>query len=479
MKKGFYPVLIAFLVLSGLILCAPAAQAYEGNCVCAGCDRPCGSGHASNCPYAPGGGTGGGGGGGGGGGSIERAPIFVAPVGMACGVFGGGIWYFKQMAGSFKKDMFLDSYNKFLKADPSDEWAADAFTFGLRMGGIPWLALYVPTGPIRYGVSSVYKAATKPSPPKPKPIDPNIAVYDLIARNYSDLARFNDVELKKAQGTVEAAKMRCTKMLDTFIAENQELRALKEKEGVNAARLKAVKLLDVYSKARAEKKKLALTLAQDIRMKQAEIDEAIKNANPASFFVDYKLARHEMSLDNALKDETLPQGVKDSLNRELKYTKLVQNGKFAYDAGKNAVEIVQSYNKAAAEGKDATQWLEDREAREKIWRLQLKCLSKPLSGWAGIGVGAAETAMDTAYAITASVKLGGVIDDEIATLERLRTAQTGHDALADDWDELNNKVMAAEVSEATIRSRGDQYRKMQKENENNAQRLRVLGRQFK
>lgn len=476
MKKGFSRMLIAFLVISGLMLGTTTASAYEGNCVCAGCDRPCGSGHASGCPY---GGGGGGGGDEGSGGSIERAPIFVAPVGIGCGIFGGGIWYFKQMAGSFKDKSFLDSYNNFLKADPSDEWAADAFTFGLRMGAIPWLALYVPTGPIRYGVSSVYKAATKPSPPKPKPADPNIAVYDLIAKNYADLGKANDIELKKAKDGVEAATAMRTRMLDEFIAGSRELRELKEKEGIDAAREKAGKLLDVYSKARAEKKKLMQTLSHDIRMKEAEIDEAIKNANPLSFFADYKLARHEMSLDKMLEDKSLPQGVQDSLNRELKYTKLVQNSKFAYDAGTNAYEIVQSYNKAAAEGKDATQWLEDREAREKIYRLQLKCLSKPLSGWAGIGVGAAETTMDVAYAVTASVRLGGVINDEVATLEKLRTAQTFHDTLADDWDELNNKVMAAQVKKAAIQKRGEQYKKMEKENTSNAQRLRALSWEFK
>lgn len=481
MKKGFYPILIAFLIVSGLMLCAATASAYipDPQCACAGCDRPCGSGHASSCPYGGGGGGGGGDGGSGGGASFERAPIFVAPVGIGCGIFGGGIWYFKHMSGSFKNQSFLDSYNKFLKVDPSDEWAAGAFTFGLRMGGIPWLALYVPTGPIRYGVSSAYKAATKPSPPKPKPVDPNIAVYDLIAKNYADLGKANDAELKKAQGTVEAAKIRRTKMLDDHIEGSQELREIRDKESIDAARARAEKQLDVYSKARAEKKKLALALTQDIREKDAAINEAIKNANPAGFFVDYKLSRNEMRLDKALKDETLTQGVKDSLNRELKYTKLLQNGKFAYDAGSNAVEIVQSYNKAAAEGKDATQWLDDREAREKIWRLQLKCISKPLSGWTGIGVGAAETAVDTAYAVTAGIRLGRVIDAEMATLEKLRTAQVFHDAMADDWDEVNIAVRAAEVNEATIRSRGEQYKKMQKENEDHAKRLRVLGWNFK
>lgn len=480
MKKRFCQMLITLMVLSGLILGTTTASAYEGNCVCAYCDRPCGSGHASSCPYASGGGGGGGdSGSSGSGASFERAPIFVAPVGMVGGVFAGGVWYWKQMAGSNKKDFFIDSYKSFLSVKPSDEWAAGAFTFGLRMGGIPWLALYVPTGPIRYGVASAYNAATKPSPPKPKPIDPNIAVYDLIAQNYAALGKTTDEELKKAKGNVETARMRCTKMLDVHIEASLELREIREKEGIAAARERAEKQLEVYSKARAEKKKLALAMELSIHEKDARIREAISNADPASFFADFNLSRTETHLEKTLEDKALPQGVKDSLNRELKITKLLQNGKFAYDAGADVVDIVKSYKKASEEGKDATQWIEDREAREKVWRLQLKLLSKPLSAGPGTAVGAAETAVDTAYAVTTGVLLGRQIDAEMATLEKLRSASVFHDAMADDWDEVNIAVRAAEVSEATIRSRGEQYKKMQKENEDNAKRLRVLGWEFK
>lgn len=475
MKKRFYPMLVACLFLSGLILGATTASAYipEPNCVCGYCERPCGSGHAPNCPSY----NGGGGGGddserSGGGASFERAPIFVAPVGMVGGVFAGGVWYFKQMAGSLKEDFFIDSYQNFLKVPDSDGYASGAFTFGLRMGALPWMALYVPTGPIRYGVVSAYKAATKPSPPKPKPVDPNIAVYNLIAQNYAGLSKTNDEELKKAQGNVETAKMRRTKMLDEHIEGSRELREIREKEGIDAARARAEKQLEAYSKARAEKKKLALTMTLSIREKDAQIKAAINNANPAGFFADFNLTKTEMHLNTALEDKTLPQGVKDSLNRDLKYTKLLQNGKFAYDAGSNMVDIVKSYQKASEEGKDATQWLEDREAREKVWRLKLKLLSKPLSGNVGIAVGAAESAVDTAYAITAGVKLGRLVDAEMATLEKLQSAQVFHDAMADDWDEVNIHVRAAEVNEATIRSRGDQYKKMQKENESYANALR-------
>ncbi|MCE5275026.1 MAG: hypothetical protein ABFD70_00080 [Syntrophaceae bacterium] len=483
MKKRFYALLITVVVASGIMMSTATVSAGdipEPNCVCAYCGRPCGSGHAPGCPYySEGGGSGSGGSErSGGGASFERAPIFVAPVGMVGGVFAGAVWYFKQMTGSLGDDFFIDSYQKYLSVPASDEWAAGSFTFGLRMGGLPWMALYVPTGPIRYGVASAYQAATKPSPPKPKPVDPNIAVYDLIAQNYANLSKTTGEELKKATGNVETAMMRRTRMLDEHIEGSQELREIKGKEGIAAARARAEKQLEAYSKARAEKKKLSWTLTQSIREKDAQLNDAINNANPASFFADLNLTKTEMHLEKALEDRTLPQGVQDSLKRELKYTKLLQNSKMTYDIGSNVVDIVKSYNQAEAGGKDAAQWIEDRQAREKVWRLQVKLLSVPLSGGASIAAGAAESAVDTAYAVTAGVKLGRQIDAEMATLEKLKTAQVFHDAMADDWDEVNISVRAAQANEETIRSRGDQYKKMQKENEDNAKRLRALGWKF-
>lgn len=62
MKKCFYSVFIALLVLSGtvisgIILSTPQpafSEAPEPNCVCAECDYACGSGHATTCSsYRP------------------------------------------------------------------------------------------------------------------------------------------------------------------------------------------------------------------------------------------------------------------------------------------------------------------------------------------------------------------------------------------------------------------------------------------
>ena len=52
MKKCFNSLFVTLLVLAGLII-SPTNVLAQPNCVCAACNRPCGSGHASNCPYAP------------------------------------------------------------------------------------------------------------------------------------------------------------------------------------------------------------------------------------------------------------------------------------------------------------------------------------------------------------------------------------------------------------------------------------------
>lgn len=53
MKKYFNPLFTTVLVLSVLIMSTTTVFSEVINCVCASCNRPCGSGHASNCPYRP------------------------------------------------------------------------------------------------------------------------------------------------------------------------------------------------------------------------------------------------------------------------------------------------------------------------------------------------------------------------------------------------------------------------------------------
>jgi len=467
----FVRFLIVFLV-AGLLIGTTTVSAGgipEPQCACGYCDRPCGSGHASTCPSYNGGG-GGGDSGGGGGGDITNAPIVVAPVGFIGGLFMGAGWYFEEMAGNFPKTGFLDSYGNYVSVKSDDDAFNKPFNFGARLGGLPWLALYLPSWPIRAGIAAIADAASRPSPPKP--VDPNIAVYELIAKNYSLLNKTTDQELKKAQGDVEAALMLRNKFLDTFINDSSELRGLRQKEGVDVARAKAQKQLDAWSKARDEKQKLSMALVNSMQDKYAVIRAANDAVGPIGSSGDLGMYGTEKHIDDLLMDKSLTQGVRDSLLRGKKITDLLGKGKTAFDIGSNLVGIWDSYGKAERGGEDTTQWLAHRETREQVWRLRMKLLTAPLSGTAGAAVSATETAMDIAHATATGVLLGRQIDADLALLEKLKTANVFQDAMADDWKRVTTSVKAAEEIEGVIRQRSNQYKKMQKENETHARNLR-------
>lgn len=91
------------------------------------------------------------------------APIFMMPAGCIGGVFMGGHWYFKKMSGDYPTTNFFDDYIKHQKIDNENAFNAGAF-----VGGIPWLALYAVTGPIRHGVVAISKAVNTSSSPKPR-----------------------------------------------------------------------------------------------------------------------------------------------------------------------------------------------------------------------------------------------------------------------------------------------------------------------
>jgi hypothetical protein len=143
-----------------------AANIPEPNCACAYCNRPCGSGHASNCPYNQGGG---------GGGRETKsdplsAPILTVPVGCLVGVFTGFGWYIDEMSGKNDKTDFFTSYFNHQKVKTDDDRFDNGFSAGMFLGGTPALLLYMITGPIRYGVVSLGDAISRPSfKPAPAP----------------------------------------------------------------------------------------------------------------------------------------------------------------------------------------------------------------------------------------------------------------------------------------------------------------------
>ncbi|MBU1244852.1 hypothetical protein KJ612_16760 [Myxococcota bacterium] len=452
---------------------AARAQIPEPNCVCSSCGASCNSGsHAPDCPYNNDG-KGKDGSKSSGGGSLTRAPILVAPVGVAAGAVAGVVWWFKEMAGKYPGVSFFTSYHKFCTVEDDPSWASGAFSFGMHIGAAPWLVLYFVTGPVRAVIVALVRVIKRPSaPPKPKPPHPNIAVYELIARNYAALGDTTERELEKARGDVEAAQSRRNQMLDEHIAARPELVALRDREGVDAARARAEKQLDAWVKARAEKQKLALNLRQSIREKDEQCRAAMDKVNPLNSLLDSGLQDTRDDLGKALSDPKLSPGARASLTRELELTRRLQLARNAYDLGKDLLEIQESYEKAKDVGKDASEWVHERGARNSLLRLQLKLLKLPLSKAAGGVVDATEYALDIAYAAVAAVRLGRLIDADMATLEKLRTAAVFQDAAADDWARVNRSVKSAEVARDTIAARRDRYRKMQKENQAHADALR-------
>jgi hypothetical protein len=54
LKNLIYPVVIAIILLSGLLIGTMTASSEtipEPSCVCAGCGNACGSGHTATCEY--------------------------------------------------------------------------------------------------------------------------------------------------------------------------------------------------------------------------------------------------------------------------------------------------------------------------------------------------------------------------------------------------------------------------------------------
>lgn len=408
---------------------------------------------------------------------LASAPIVVVPVGVVGGVFMGGGWYFSEMAGKYPKTGFLTSYKNYLTVTGGGAENAtfnSSFSAGACLGGLPWLALYVPSWPIRQGVIAASDAMTRPAPPRPpKPPDPQIAVYTAIVANYAVLRTAADGELQKAAGAVQAADLRRRRFLDAFIADHADLRALRDSAGLEAARAQAQKRLDAWSRARTEKVKLAAGVAQSIQEKDAFCRAAIAKADMVGFSGDLWKEKKGQQVETLLADAALPAGARGALQREKLALGLVDKAKTVQDVAGGVKELHDSFAQARKEGKDAVAWLDGRETTERLLRLNLKLLPT-LSKTSAVGLAAsgAEGLMDGSYALTAAVLYSGQIRAERDLLVRLNTANVFADAAADDWNRLNISVEAARERERVLRDRRDHYGRMQKENEAHANRLR-------
>lgn len=399
---------------------------------------------------------------------VTRAPIFVAPVGVVGGVFMGAGWYFEEMAGHFPKTGFLKSYGNYVSVDSDDPVTRNSFNFGARLGALPWLALYVPTWPIRQGIAAIAEVATRPSPPKP--VDPRVAGYEAIARNYADLKQSTTVELGKIGNDIALAELHRTTFIDRFITDREELRAISQGQGVEATRAKAVKQLDAWSKSRAERAKLTLE-AQLANQKKdafcrAAMDEAYKSL--AGSFFDLSMSGLEDKLDD------LPEGIREAYGRKKLATKAITKGKTTLEAGGVMMELKESYTRAKDNDQAFLQWYTDEGTRRKLMDLAVKVMPEAVKSTPKVGqaVSIAGGGIDVGYAVTANYLYAGQIAEQVAILEKLRSATIFSDVIADDWDRINMPVKAAREREKKLRELDDYYERQRKENLDHAKKLR-------
>ena len=466
---GIFVILMAALLAAG-----PRALAGyippASDPACAYCEGR-NNNHSSSCPYSSGGGSssssddappG----------DITRAPIVSMPAGMIGGVFMGGGWYFTEMAGKRPNKNFLSSYHDFMTIASGDPVFDGPFNAGAHVGGLPWLALFIPTYPVRQAVVGVAHIITKPRPPKPP--DPRIGVYNVIADNYAQLTKGTDAELAKAAADVQAAEWRRTQYLDQFISDHTDLRALRDKDGVEAARARAQKRLDAWSQSRVEKRKLLAGVSAGIREKDAICQAAIDKAGTLGFASELYLYREDARLDNLARNVMLSDEVRESLIRDKKVNAILGKGKDALDVGGDLKGLRDSWRQAEREGKEFSQWWGEPETTESLLRLDLKLLPKLAKKASPVGAIATglETTVDVGYAVTAAVVYHDQLMAERELVEHLQSARVFQDVMADDWSRLNAGAEAAQAREEVIQRRRDQYVKMQKENKAHADRLR-------
>lgn len=399
---------------------------------------------------------------------ITRAPIFVAPVGFIGGVFMGAGWYFGEMAGKYPDIGFLKSYGNYMSVNTGDSMTDKPFNFGARLGALPWLALYVPSWPIRQGIAAIADVATRPSPHKP--VDPRVAGYEAVARNYADLKQSAAVELTKIDNDIALAELRRTAFIDRFINDREELRAIRQEQGVEAARAKAARQLDAWSKSRAERAQLTLNAQLANQEKdafcRAAMDAAYKSL--AGSFFDLTMSGLEDKLDG------LPEGIKEAHAREKLVTKAITKGKTAIESLLVLKEMKESYNRAKENDQAFVQWYTDKETRGKLMDLALKVMPEAVKSTPAVGqaVSAAGGLMDAGYAVTANYLYAGQVAEQVAILEKLRSATIFSDAMADDWDRINMPVKAAREREKKARELIDYYERQRKENADHAKKLR-------
>lgn len=416
---------------------------------CVGCGGQ--GSHGDSCPYMPRGGDGdrespGGG-------DVTHAPIFVVPTGMIGGVFMGGGWFWKEMSGDFPDKGFLKSYGDYVSVESGDPLFDKPFTVGARIGGAPWLLVYLPAYPLRQGVLGVADWFTptpkKPTPPTPPP---HVAVQRAIATRYAELEAAATAELARARRALAEAESRRRDNLDRRIAESAELSALLRNAGKDAARDAAeTRLQRLIARRRAN-----LDIADSVRTRMsersAEIRAAAKKADDAAF--------------GFLRDLGKEAFAPPWLEKEFP---LIDHTQTALDLGTSLKTLNDARRRALEAGKDKWTWLAEPETKEATRRLALKVItSAPSAKPVATVASGTETTMDIVYATATRLAYASQMEADARLLEKIATANVFDDLAADEYDALLRRVAVAKATEARLLRTQTNYNNLRRRHEQQA-----------
>lgn len=442
---------VAQAQLAPLIANVPAVPAPT----CVGCGGQ--GSHSDSCPYMGRGSSSRSGDDGEsrGGGDITHAPIIVAPVGAIGGLVMGGGWFWNEMAGDYPDKGFFTSYVDYLTQNSGDPLFDKPFNFGAKIGGAPWLALYLPAYPIRQGILGVGSLFS--SDPKKAPVAApdaerarQAAVNRAIAACSAQQAAATAAALDKARRLGAEAESRRLAYLDARVAENPEWVALRLASGKEAARAAAEAWLDRLVRQREANLRIIDATRARLHGDADEIRRADKVADKSvgGFLTD--------TTTDALK----PKWLETDFPRT---TKGAEALKVANEVREAVKSLDESRRAAAAEGKDAWRWFSEPETREASLRLALKLVtSAPLPKSVTTAASVTETSVDIAYAATTRILLGAQMEADTRLLEKIAATGVFRDATADEYAALVRRRDLASAEEARLQRTLTAYRDKQR-----------------
>lgn len=394
---------------------------------------------------------------------ITSAPIFVAPACTIVGVLYGGHWFYNQITGKYD-DFFLSSYLKHMtmKSNPPDPRFDGAASFGMFIGGLPWVVLYpvgwtvkmVGVGVVRSG-QKVVEALT---PPDSSPV---IRQYRAIADTYGQMAKEAEINLARQSDRVSLAQAACDRHLDRFIQEQADLKDLAAQDPA-AAREKARKRLDVYAQSLVKHQQASDLGAQTSAELQKLRDDASEKlvGQLRELLSEMPVEWEKAGLTAKLESDQLTQGQRRVLRRN---RRALTEGATWVSAALAGKELLDDMIQSEADGLSMSEWLSRPETGEKIVDL-LASFSTP-----GATI---KRATDTAYYGLTELLTVGTLTRIRNDNQRLWQMSRTHDIYGYNWLKQTRDLEIAKAEEAKARKLKTEYEQEKATYEKKIQQLR-------